>query len=365
MGTTEWLQDSPLVKRLLNEYFDFSFFQAVSLLESFYNIQIPQMHKTEHPEKELLKFSVIPSRTFPPNKGISGLTIENEAPVKYLMNVSFMGLIGPSGVLPEWYDFMAYRRYHLIYKSDYYNKLEKYQEQEKQSYQYGLVDFLNIFHHRLLSLFYLAWKNSQIQNKHYKKFIYSISAKPAYEKKQDKQLDILFSGFSRFFSQIRPSVHNIQTILSFFTQQQIQIEQFIPQLTPVSTNDQIMIGKRNNVLGNAMVCGNKVWDCQTKFRILMGPASFDDMLDYLPDHSRRPSKKMIFLYKLVRMIVGQEYEFDISLVIKKGTIYHVELHKSKKLNQKNMLGLVCLQGFYLKNKDQAIKITFQENSIMN
>jgi len=358
MGTTQRLQDAPVIKRLMNEYYSYSFFQAVSLLESFYDEQIPLTEKNVHPIKEFLKFAVIPKHTFPPNKGISKLVVDESGsdeigtPEKLLMNISFMGLIGQSGVLPEWYDLIAYKRY-------YYDKDKK--DQEIKSYRFGLVDFLNIFHHRLISLFYLSWKNSQIQNEKYTKLIYSISG-TANQKTEKKKLDLL-SGFSRFFSQIRPSAHMIRSILSFYTKLKIDIEQCVPQLTPVVTNDQIVLGKKNNTLGLNMICGNKVWDCQNKFRIIIGPVSFDEIYDYLPTHPNQHSEKLIFLCKFVRMIVGLEYEFDIRLLIKNRTLKRLEWVKMNKKNHQNMLGFVHLKASLIKDKDKFLKITFQEHSI--
>ena len=83
------------------------------------------------PVADPVRFSVRPVFSFPASD-IQQLELDgNSRPPR--MSVNFMGLIGPKGVLPDWYNTHAQN---LNYRN-----------------HYGFTDFLDPFHHRLISLF--------------------------------------------------------------------------------------------------------------------------------------------------------------------------------------------------------------------
>jgi type VI secretion system protein ImpH len=88
---------TPLKNRLFEEFYGFSFFKAVNLLELLSPDKKP-LGQTLVPSEEAVKFSVRPGFTFPPSDISSLEQGDEKSPAN--MAVTFMGLIGPYGVLP-------------------------------------------------------------------------------------------------------------------------------------------------------------------------------------------------------------------------------------------------------------------------
>src|SRR5205814_119956 len=93
------------------------------------------------PAQEVVRFKALASLGFPPSS-ISNLTPPTNAVSVSTMTVPFMGLTGPSGVLPRHYTELLLR-------------LEK---ELKTPEKYALRDWLDLFNHRFISLFYRAWE---------------------------------------------------------------------------------------------------------------------------------------------------------------------------------------------------------------
>ena len=295
MAPEKWEPDTSLKDRLFKEFYRFSFFKAVHLLELLFPDKKP-VGQTLMPGEEAVRFSVKPGLAFPPSD-ISGLKQEDEKrPAN--MEVAFMGLIGPSGVLPYWYNELAVER---LRQKDF-----------------ALTAFLDIFHHRLISLFYLAWKKYRFAEN------YLAGAE---DKLSNHLLGLIGLGtpglagrigvdpeslifYSGLLSRPVPSAAAIETTVEFFAGTPVQVEQFIDRAIPISPEDQTQLGVANGQLGFDAVCGSSAWENQTKFRIHLGPMGYGHFLRLLPSGNLlRP------IFSLVRYMVGIEYEFEIRLIL--------------------------------------------------
>lgn len=293
-------QGTSLIDRLFNEYYRFSFFIAVHLLEHFYHDKKP-LGTALSPHKEAMRFFVRPGFAFPPSD-IANLQQDNEdGPVH--MEVTFMGLIGPSGVLPHWYNELA---------------LERARQKD-----HSLTAFFDIFHHRLISLFYLAWKKSRLAVN------YQIGAKDKVSRYFLSLMGLGTSGlsdriglpeesliyYSGLLSRPIPSAMAIESAVGYFSGAKAQVEQFIDRVIPFAPEDQTHIGSANTQLGVDTVCGSYTWENQTKFRINLGPMNYSYFIRFLPSGDMLNS-----IFFLVRYMVGIEYEFEIRLFLKREDV---------------------------------------------
>src|SRR5262245_2705359 len=148
----------PLVDVLFEEPYRFDFFQAVRLLERVDRKRLP-IGRYGEPTDEVVRFRTRVSLGFPPSQIFELLEPADGESTPPEMMVAFMGLTGPMGVLPHHYTELLMER--ARYKDT------------------ALWDFLDLFNHRMISLFYRAWE----------KYRFPI----AYERGQDRFTEFLYN----------------------------------------------------------------------------------------------------------------------------------------------------------------------------
>lgn len=302
MGAEKRQQNIAIESKLFSHWHNFSFFSAVTLLETFSRDKA-RLGETPYPSREAVRFTVKSGLDFPASE-ISSL----EAPAEdeggpSTMEVTFMGLIGPSGLLPHWYDDLVSAR---VRENDY-----------------SLKAFLDIFHHRFITLFYQAWKKHQ----------FTVNFMPD---AQDRLSGYLLSlcglgtsglsnriGFKRetlpfycgLFSRRVPSGETIRTAVEHFSGNKTEIEEFIQHLVPLNEADRTRIGSVNASLGNDTICGSHIWDCEIKFHLRIGAMGFKEFVRFLPSGDLHKP-----IFSLVRYLAGIEYEFDIEIVLEREEV---------------------------------------------
>lgn len=291
---------TPLKDRLFKEYYRFSFYKAVDLLESIYPDKKP-LGQTLVPDEEAVKFSVKPGFVFPPSDILSLEQGNDERPVD--MAVTFMGLVGPNAVLPRWYNELA-------------------QERNRQK-DFSLTAFLDLFHHRLISFFYLAWKKHRFPENYlsgakdrlsrYMLSLCGLGTRGLSEMIGLPEESLAF--YSGILSRTAPSAITIEAAVSYLSGTTAGVEQFIEQMIPLSPEDQTQIGSANAQLGVDTICGSYVWDCQAKFRVSLGPMDYDGFLRFLPSGDMLGP-----IFSLVKYMVGMEYEFETCIILKREEV---------------------------------------------
>lgn len=293
----------PSVKQSLkDDVCGFNFFKAVHLLEGY--SQGRQLGKRLSPRNDPVHFRVKPGFTFPASD-ILALQNGHAASIPE-MTVNFMGLIGPKGILPDWYNAYAQE---LIHNKDYV-----------------FTDFLDLFHHRLISLFYLAWKKYRLVENYLPDTNDPISNSIAgfvgiggREQKADPDFDrmtkrrlIYFSGMA---SRTVPTASAIEAIVSNATGVPVRIKQFVERMIPIHEQDRSRLGQANSTLKKDALCGGRIRDVSSFFVVELGPMLWRKYLAFQPR-----SRNLLLVRKLITFIVGLEYEFQIRLIIKGSDI---------------------------------------------
>jgi type VI secretion system protein ImpH len=302
---------------LLENACSFNFFKAVHLLEGYaraqHNGRDHRLGRQLSPAEDPVRFCVNPGFVFPASDIQS---IKNgHAHPDPVMTVNFMGLIGPKGVLPDWYNAHAQER--------------------NYSRDYAFTDFLNLFHHRILSLFYLAWKKYRLPENYLpdgsdpiSKGLGAFIGMGAPERKADpefarfsKRRLIYYSGLA---SRTVPTAATIETVVAGAVGAPVRVQQFVERLIPIHEHDPTCLGRANGTLKKNALCGGRIRDAASFFRVELGPMPWKKYLAFQPR-----SRNLALVRKLIAFIVGVEYEFEIRLILKGPEIPSLPLGGSK------------------------------------
>jgi type VI secretion system protein ImpH len=300
MAAKKRKSDSDLSQQLLDRFYEFSFYRAVYLLERFSGNR-KQLGEALVPSEESVRFSAKKGFSFPPSDISALKAAEDGQPAS--MEVAFLGLTGPSGVMPQWYTQMILAR-----------------EREKDR---TLADFLDLFHHRLISLFYLAWKKHRFPENYrtgardrLSRYLLSLSGlgTPGLTDMIGLPEEAL-TFYSGLLSRPIASAVAIESAVAYFVDTTVRVEQFIERIVDLDPSDQTQLGAANATLGDDTICGSQVWESQTKFRVHLGPVGKEKFSRLMPI-----GDLLVPIFSLIRYMVGIEYEFEIRIYLKKEDV---------------------------------------------
>lgn len=302
--------DPSVEERLYAAGHRFEFFQAVRLLRRLFPGR-RAVGGDAVPAQEVVRFRAHATLDFPAAE-VQQIQPPPTPGGQPQMIVNFMGLIGALGVLPRHYTHLAL--------------------QEVRRRNTTLRDFLDIFNHRVVSLFYRAWEKHQLPAQ-YEGMVVRRAEGVADEETYDRTTLHLFELIGLSSALLRRHVELRSPALLFFVgliaQQPrsaaalrgvlqeyfavpVHVRQFRGQWLALALEDRTSIGRRgvNAVLGDSAIIGDRVWDQQARFRLRLGPLPYGQFCGFLPSGSAFRS-----LVLLTRLLVGQEHDFDVQLVL--------------------------------------------------
>ena len=295
--------DASLEEVLFTRGYEFEFFQAARLLARMFPGQ-KAVGSTAKPEEEFVRFGALLSMAFQPSAVHEIDHSDPAAPAR--MTVAFLGLTGIQGVLPLCYtEWMIERR---AAKDD------------------TLAAFFDLFNHRLLSLFYRAWEKhrppvqyelSAARNQRPDAFTHSLfdivgmgtNGLRGRMRVEDESL-LLYAGL---IAQRPHSSTALRGILRDYFSLPVEIDQCVGDWYELEEADRCYLSdelERNQLEVGAFL-GDAVWNQQARFRIRLGPLSFDRFREFLPD-----GRAMAKLVELTRYLVGPAMAFDVQVFLR-------------------------------------------------
>jgi type VI secretion system protein ImpH len=299
----------------------YGFYAALRLLECLHADE-PRLGTAARPGEESVRLGQEPSLAFAPST-IARFELGNGAQPAYL-SAYLLGLFGPNGPLPLHLTEYAHSR-ELNFDDPTFRR------------------FADIFHHRLLSLFYRAWAAGQpvvsLDRGGSRRFDTYVGAllgigAPELRSRDAVADDAKLALAGRLSLATRPAEGLLGTLRSFFGLP-FRIREFVGEWLRLPARDHCLLGgpEENATLGRGVVLGAAVWSCQHSFRVVCGPLAFADFVRLLPG-----SPSLARLRDLVRNYVGDELKWTVNLVLKREEVPALTLGAAGRLGWTTWLG---------------------------
>ena len=313
--------DLSWLERLARDPGSFDFHVALRRFEASLPDR-PRLGEAVRPADEPLRVGQTPSSSFEPT-AVADFFPETETRSARLF-VSFLGLWGPNGPLPS----------HLT---------EYASERSRHAGDETLTRFVDIFHHRMLLIFHRAWAKTQPtvgmdrdaadRFAAYVGSFLGVGLRSAMGRDRFPDRAKLFYA-GRFAGATR-NAEGLAEIIGDYFALPTAIEEFVGEWMelPVDGRWELGVSPATGTLGRTAVLGARVWSRSQKFRIVMGPLSREDFERTLPN-----SESLATLSALVRLYAGDEWEWDLRLVLSADATEPMRLARGARLGWTTRIG---------------------------
>lgn len=283
----------------------FEFAQVVRALERLTPQRAP-VGRFGDPAAEVARFTAHPSLAFPSSDVEEVKLAEAGGSSPARVEVNFFGLIGPAGVLPRVYT--------------------QYVAERSAARDTALRDFLDLFQHRLLSLFYRGWRaahphvavgedGDEDRLTAHLRDLAGLGT-PALHDRLGVADAALLSYVGLVAPQTRPA-GALRQLLSTFFGVPCEVEQFVGAWYPVAAGTQCSLGAEDECtsLGIGTVVGDAVWDHLARIRVRLGPLTRAQYDEFLPGAAGYRSLRAITQY-----FTGDQLDVELQLVLARDEV---------------------------------------------
>jgi len=269
------------------------------------------------PRREGLRMRQMPHMVFAPSTFAAAEPPQEGRPAR--LSIYSFGLFGPNGPLPL--HLTEYARERLIHHGDG-----------------ALTAFADVFHHRLILLFYRAWADAQsAASLDHREEDFSRRLASLLHRLVSARDDETIAPHARYVAaghllrQTRNPEGLVQILAAYFGLA-IRLHEFHPRWFRLEPDDRLVLGSRA-LLAQGAVLGAAVRDAQHAFRLELGPMRLADYMQFLPGR-----KKWRQLRDWVREYVGIEFAWDARLLLDRRDVQGVVLGSPTPLGQASWLG---------------------------
>lgn len=261
------------------------------------------------PSEDPIRLGQKPSLAFAPSE-IAAL-VPGTAGRPDRLEIYGLGLLGPQGPLPT----------HLT---------EYVWQRRENAGDPAFSRFLDLFHHRMISLLYRAWASAEPTvsqggegENPFAQFLGSLFGL-GFESLRDRDAlpdDVKLHHAGRLTIHTRPPGPLRQMLEEDFGVP-AEIQEFVGEWLDLPVPPRWRLGEspETGALGVSATAGTRVWSCSHRFRIVLGPLGLRDFERFLPG-----TESLERLHALVRNYVGDELRWDLQLILKKEEVPSLRL----------------------------------------
>ncbi len=296
MAGSAWTPSHPLAQHALVAARDFDLFALLHRIE----LALPAAPRIGHQgpaAREPLRLRPALSLGFPAGD-VEQVEWSTEPDARLLLTTTFLGLYGPDSPLP----------------AHFTEALLADQEEDRR-----VRGFLDLFHHRILSMLYRGWQ----------KYRYHVSfqaggADPISSIVRallgigtphiDQALKLppvkLFRYAGLFSQRPRSAAGLVGILRDHYDGIAFDLSACVGRWLAIEPRNQNLLGRQNCTLGADILVGERVYDQAGKFRVEIGPVGFDDYTRFLPT-----GDGIATLRELVGFYVGDPLAFDVQVTL--------------------------------------------------
>lgn len=325
MAGEDRIAGDPVADQLVEEGHHFSFFQAVRLLHAL-DPEAPKLGFQGPVERERVRLR--PNLSL----GFSTADIQEirqtdmpDGSSRYRIDVNFLGLYGPSSPLPTYYT-------------------EELLSDEYQHDGVGITrGFLDLFHHRLLSLLYRAWEkyrhtvqyDPRGRDYYSSRLLTMLGVNLGWLPEDEHVRPGRLLAYAGLMTQRPRGADSLRAMLSdHFPEGDVQVTQCVPRTKQIDKSQHNRLGGANCSLGVDCSLGESVPDRAGFFGVSVGPVGFGDYADFMPDRDN-----MAQLNELVDLFNSDGLDYEVTVILRGDEVPGVELgNPVRRLGYSSWLG---------------------------
>ncbi len=288
-------------QKLQERPWDFHLYQALRRMECVYDDK-PRLGRALRLRDEPVRLGQEPSLAFAPST-LASFEFGREGRPPRLDQFA-IGVFGPNGPLPL----------HLT---------EYTRDRERNVGDHTFRRFVDLFHHRMLSLFYRAWADAQPTVQHDRpdedRFAFHLACligdAPESTHGADGVPHHARLHWAGLFASPTRHAEGLERILGGFFQVPVRVCSNHGHWLEVPRTKLSRLGGFECGLGSSATLGERVWDASGRFRIVFGPVGRTEFERLLPG-----SPSLTRLMGLVRAWIGESLSWDVNVILKREEV---------------------------------------------